>query len=178
MAVTKISPPLFNEDDAQRAHEEWGANCGPGAAAAILRMSLDQVRPHFEQVGFFGKRYTNFPMMKAVLESVGVIHRKTSPEWPSYGLCRIQWEGPWTAPNVPANARLRYTHWVGAATRVDRQIGIFDINAINNGTGWSRLEDWSGIIVPWILSEQSDKRANGKWHITHTLEVDYDGECA
>lgn len=178
MAVTKISPPPFNVDDAQRAYEEWGMNCGPGAAAAILMMTLDQVKPHFDATGFPGKRYTNFPMMKAVLDSVGVAYRKSLPEWPSYGLCRIQWEGPWTSPKAPAVARLRHTHWVGAATREDGEVGIFDINAINNGTGWTRLQAWSDIVVPWILQERDDRRASGKWHITHTIEVSYDGELA
>ena len=35
----------FTEEDAYRAYNEWGANCGPGAVAAIMGMSLDEVRP-------------------------------------------------------------------------------------------------------------------------------------
>lgn len=35
----------FTLEDAQRASQEWGANCGPGAIAAIMGMTLDEVRP-------------------------------------------------------------------------------------------------------------------------------------
>lgn len=33
--------PRFTMDDMIRANEEWGANCGPGAIAAIMGMTLD-----------------------------------------------------------------------------------------------------------------------------------------
>lgn len=35
----------FSLEDAQRAAETWGANCGPGALAAVLGLSLDAVHP-------------------------------------------------------------------------------------------------------------------------------------
>ena len=67
-------------------------------------------------------------------------------------------------------ARYRHTHWVGAERR-DRaaDIWIFDINAIYFG-GWVSFAEWSEQLVPWLLKE-IDSKANGKWHITHALEV-------
>lgn len=177
MSTGQIRPPPFNEEDAHRAQEEWGANCGPGAAAAIVRMTLDGIRPHFAAVDFEKKRYTNFPMMKAALTSIGIQWRKSFPEWPSYGLCRIQWEGPWTSPKAPPQLRLRHTHWIGAATTPDGNQAAFDINCINNGSGWVRRKDWEDLVVPWILQERDDRRATGTWHITHTLEVSINGDC-
>ena len=153
--------------DMLRANDEWGANCGPGAIAAIMGMTLDDVRPHmgdFEQ-----KHYTNPTLMWSTLRSIGRHWCKTKPEWPFHGLVRIQWEGPWTAEGVNPKARYRYTHWVGCI-RAAATIGIFDINALANGTGWCSLEDWESTVVPFILEEYP--RANGKWHITHAVEVE------
>ena len=70
---------------------------------------------------------------------------------------------------VNPKARYRYTHWVGCI-RAAATIGIFDINALANGTGWCSLEDWESTVVPFILEEYP--RANGKWHITHAVEVE------
>lgn len=163
--------PKFNADDADQAHDAWGLNCGPGAIAAICGLTLDELRPHmgdFEQ-----KRYTNPTLMWEVLNRLGVKwqHARPSTAWPKYGLARIQWEGPWTKPGVPMRARYRYTHWVGAQwSETQRDYGIFDINCIGNGNGWAALADWSKTVVPDILKE-CVPRADGGWHITHSVEI-------
>lgn len=165
----------FSADDAERAHTEWGCNCGPAALAAILEMTLDEVRPHMGD--FEGKRYTNPTLMLNTLHRLSVVfsyrggHLGRS-NWPAYGLARIQWEGPWTKPGVPARAAYRHTHWVGVNGRSRDDIGIFDVNALGNGSGWCPLQDWSDDIVPWILKECAP-RADGGWHITHAVEVQH-----
>ena len=118
--------------------------------------------------GFDAKRYTNPTMMNDVLRAIGVPWRKIGAAWPQYGLVRVQWEGPWTEPGVPMPARYRYTHWIGAAHR-NGEIGVFDINCMNNGAGWVSLADWSETIAPHLIAQYP--RANGKWHITHAIEV-------
>lgn len=160
-------PTRFTAEDAARAYDEWGANCGPGALAAIMGMTLDEVRPHIP--GFDEKHYTNPTMMNAALRSIGKRWAKIGVAWPRYGLVRVQWEGPWTGPDVPMRARYRYTHWIGAEIAATGAVGIFDVNALNNGTGWGSLDDWSSIMVPCLTGQY--KRANGKWHITHAIEV-------
>jgi hypothetical protein len=164
-----IMVPRFDEADVDAACLVWGANCGPGALAAICGLTLDEVRAHmgdFEQ-----KHYTN-PMLMfdslRRLESHGITWRRIANGWPRYGLVRVQWEGPWTEPGVPRRARYRYTHWIGAATRGDDR-GVWDINCMNNGTGWASLDDWSRVIVPHLTARY--KGASGKWHITHGVEV-------
>ena len=107
-----MTPPPFTADDAERAHAVWGANCGPGSLAAIMGMTLDDVRPHL--LGFDAKRYTTPSMMNDALRSIGRPWKKIGAAWPGYGLVRVQWEGPWTDPGVPMVARYRYTHWIGA----------------------------------------------------------------
>lgn len=158
--------PRFTKEDADRAHDEWGANCGPGALAAILHMTLDEVRPHMGD--FERKHYTNPSLMNAALRSIGWPWHKIGAIWPEYGLVHVQWEGPWTDPGVPMRARYRYTHWIGAH-QTPRSIGIFDINCMNNGTGWCSLDDWISTIAPFLMEQYP--RSTKKWHITHALEV-------
>ena len=166
--------PRFTADDMDLANETWGANCGPGSIAAICGLTLDELRQHMGD--FERKGYTNPTLMWQVLQSIGVKFTYRGGDlgrenFPRYGLARIQWEGPWTQPGVPARAAYRHTHWVGAAIDPVKGIGIFDINALGNGTGWCALEDWSNSLVPWIL-EECVPRADGGWHITHAVEVD------
>ena len=163
-------------EEVERANEEWGCNCGPAAIAAVLRRPLDEVRPHMGD--FESKRYTNPTLMWSALRSLGVRFSYRGGHlgrrwWPTYGLARIQWEGPWTKPGVPARAAYRHTHWVGVNARNPENIGIFDVNAVANGTGWCSLDDWSGIVVPWLLREAVPS-ADGAWHITHAVEVTND----
>ena len=167
-----ITAPRFNLEDAERAYDEWGANCGPGAVAAIMGMTLDEVRPIMEAEGFASKHYTNPSMMNAVLRRTGRAWRKIGAAWPDYGLVRVQWEGPWTHEGVPMRARYRYTHWIGAVRRTGPthdEYGVFDINCINNGTGWCSYDDWKDTVVPYILKQYP--RASGAWHLTHAIEI-------
>lgn len=170
-------PPAvrFGLDDAQRAADEWGANCGPGAVAAICKLTLEELRPHLGD--FDRKRYTNPTLMWDILKRLGVRYRCTLNQqssehqgmlaFPFFGLARVQWEGPWTEPGVPIRVRYRHTHWVGVCGRE-----IFDINAMVIG-GWLPLPEWSLQLVPWLL-EQCEPKANRRWHLTHAVEVDRD----
>jgi hypothetical protein len=162
----------FTEAEANAAAESWGFNCGPAAIAAICGLSLEQLRPH---LGHFESRgYTNPTLMWTILRKLGVYHHVSAgapggEQWPLWGLARIQWEGPWTEPGVPIVARYRKTHWVGSNGINRANIGVWDVNCLNNGTGWVSLRDWDRITVPAIL--RSYPRASGFWHITHAVEI-------
>jgi len=169
MNPEQLRLPKFNLADAQKAGDTWGANCGPGALAAITLRTLDEVHPHLD--GFDQKHYTNPKMMYAALKSLGVEYRDVEG-WPEWGLLRVQWEGPWMNPGVPLRARYRHTHWVGCQ-RIDRitfcGLFIFDINAMCVA-GWLPFEEWDQQLVPW-LCKQCEPKWNGKYSITHSIEV-------
>jgi hypothetical protein len=170
VAALRVEPDVcFTLEDAQRAAQAWGANCGPGAIAAVLQLTLDEVRPHLHD--FERKRYTNPALMYFALRSLGVVWHvhMGHVDWPVYGLARVQWEGPWLEPGVPIGARYRRTHWVGTRSRHDRR-EIFDINCMCVG-GWVSLDEWSAVVVPWLLRELVPG-ANGRWHLTHAIEVE------
>lgn len=167
-------PARFTAEDADRAHSEWHCNCGPGAIAGILHLTLDEVRPYMGD--FERKGYTNPKLMWECLRRLDVHFSYRGGDlgrdnWPRYGLARIQWEGPWTEPGVPMRARYRHTHWVGVSARDPHNVGIFDINALANGSGWCAISDWIGTVVPFIL-ETCVPKADGHWHITHAVEVE------
>lgn len=175
LALNVTTPAPFTLIDAEQAFDDWGANCGPGAIAAVLGRTLESVRPALLAQGFGAKRYTNPSLMLAVLRTLAVAFRMTlrppttaTDRWPQYGLVRIQWEGPWTKPGVPIAARYRQTHWVGAR-RGAAGVEIFDINCMSVG-GWVTLDEWRDQVVPRLLRE-CVPRATGGWHQTHVLEV-------
>ncbi|KKK79591.1 hypothetical protein LCGC14_2831980 [marine sediment metagenome] len=171
MSVENISV-CFSLEDAQRACDAWGANCGPGAIAAIVGLTLDELRSHMGD--FETKGYTNPTLMWSILNDLGVRWRLVKPAriWPIYGLARVQWEGPWTAPSVPMRARYRHTHWVGASCLPDVEARVFDINCICVG-GWVSDSEWTAQVVPWLL-RQCEPKASGRWHLTHVVEVERD----
>ncbi|HET9893188.1 MAG TPA: hypothetical protein VFQ42_22110 [Mycobacterium sp.] len=166
--------PRFTIADVDRL----GLNCGPTAFAAILGLTLDEARPHF---GDDWPGYTNPTCMFVALASAigprgkrwriaaGPKQLGAGVSWPSWGLCRIQWHGRWMAPGVPIAARYRQTHWVGCCTDPARGVGIWDVNALNNSTGWCALADWERVLVPHLTAEI--KGADDGWSITHAVEV-------
>lgn len=159
-------PVRFNADQARHARGVWGANCGPGAIAAVLALTLEELRPHL--LDFERKGYTNPSLMYAVLRGLGVaytVRMGGRDTWPSYGLARVQWEGPWMTAGVPVAARYRHTHWIACAGEQ-----VFDINCIGVG-GWVPVAEWRDHVVPWLL-KQVEPKANGRWHVTHSIEID------
>jgi hypothetical protein len=173
-------PPFlpFSLEDACRAAEEWGANCGPAAIAAVMGMTLEQVRPYLGE--FERKGYTNPTLMFETLDRIGRPWRRIGKAAPSFGLARIQWEGPWTEPGVPARVAYRHSHWVGWCRRSRYgDEAVFDVNALGGPRvstrdrfdGWVCYAHWSTLVVPFILAN-CEPKANGRWHVTHGIEVE------
>ncbi len=168
--ITRAPPLRFTADDAVAAQEDWGFNCGPAALAAVLGLTPADVRDLMS--GFESKGYTNPSMMFEALGRSGVAWTRSTGidanRWPVYGLARIQWHGPWTAPGVPARVAYRHTHWVGAET-IGATARIFDVNALV-AEGWIGVDVWAGSLVPWLLA-QAEPKSDGHWSITHAIEV-------
>lgn len=172
--MTEITPLRFGDAETRAASDEWGFNCGPGALCAALGMTPAELRPHM--LDFESKHYTNPTLMFGVLKKLGIEHRVVHRSddfmqptvWPVFGLCRVQWHGPWMKPGVPMKARYRQTHWIAVhGHRFSRC--VFDINALE-ADGWIPFSLWAGRLVPWLL-EMCVPKADGRWHITHSIEL-------
>lgn len=168
--VSETRPPecrtRFTLDDVERAAADWHCNCGPASIAAIAALTLDELRPMLGD--FESKGYTNPTLMWEILGRLPLLWARAQLVWPRWGLVRIQWEGPWTKPGVPARAAYRHTHWVGSRRR-DGRTDIFDVNAMCV-SGWVPLAEWTDQLVPWLLSE-CEPKADGRWNMTHAVEI-------
>lgn len=174
----------FDIDDAQQAADEWGFDCGPASLCAILDKTPETIRPHLRE--FEKKRYTNPSLMASILhdlqvpffrifEQVGRCHTLRTPRYPSFGLVRIQWDGPWCDPGRPVKARYRHTHWVARRLTTVEMRGypdsqIFDVNAMCVG-GWIPWSEWVNELIPWLL-KQCEAKASGQWWPTHCWDID------
>lgn len=169
----EYQPVRFSLDEAQVAADGW-FNCGPGALCAVANLRPEEALPHLR--GFERKHYTNPAMMQGALASLGIpferiyeclgIGKARNPVFPCFGLVRVQWSGPWTAPGVPVRARYRHTHWV--AWDSDNRL-VFDVNAMCVG-GWISEAEWRDEMVPWLL-RHIDPKADSEWWPTHCWEI-------
>jgi len=159
----------FTQAEANQATEEWGFNCGPAALAALLGLTPEGVRPVMGD--FESKRYTSPAMMRVALK--GLISRPfkirgslqvepPGPDWPKFGLVRIQWGGPWCRSG---SARHRKTHWV-ACQHIGGLRYVFDVN----GCVWGLFSGWELVLVPWLI-EQVVPGGDGTFWPTHSIEV-------
>jgi hypothetical protein len=109
------NPPTlrFTEADSERANKEWKASCGPHAIAAAFGLSLEEVRPACIAAGFRG--WMNPTQVSQVLVRLGKVTSLRSGLKTAElcnGINRIQWEGKWLNPGVPARVAYKHTHYV------------------------------------------------------------------
>lgn len=109
-----LPPPLrFSEEDSEGAFRGWKATCGPHAIAAACGLTLDQVRAALPPY----KGWMSPTMLGKTLSALGRGYtlRKGLKTWDlCEGINRIQWEGKWLNPGVPARVAYFHTHWVAA----------------------------------------------------------------
>lgn len=180
---------------AEAAHKAYGFNCGPGALCGITGLSPEQLRPHLGD--FEAKGYMNPSLMRETLKRLGLEFRwhvlseqsarvemlskpsgsgaicsaKAAALLPNFGLCRIQWGGPWCDPGVPMAARYRQSHWIAAAHHPGRGLGVFDVNnnTSDHDIDWAPFDAWASVVVPDLIATYP--RADGTWWLTHVVEV-------
>jgi hypothetical protein len=167
---------MLTLESVMAAADAWNFNCGPGALCAVLGKTPEEIRPHL--LDFERKGYTNPTLMADILRGLGVSFRRVyecqhkvdgrEPVYPSFGLVRVQWGGPWTKPGVPMAARYRHTHWIGM-NHFEGARFAFDVNCVCTG-GWLPWREWTGQVVPWLLRE-CEPKADGTWWPTHCWEV-------
>lgn len=154
--------------DVGEQHDLWGANCGPTALAAILGISVAEVRPLIEQAqnGTF-KGYMHAGHLLNTLKLAGKSVRRIDCSyrkicWPEdQGVCLLQFDGPWCLPNANPRARFRYTHSVAAAANGAL---VYDGNA----RVWLRREDWEGKVLQSLIDDV--KRCTG-WYTSTVIDV-------
>ena len=172
----------IDEADWNAAQHEYRPNCGPFALAVMTGLKLMEVLPHIPE--FKARHFTNPTMMQAALRALGVTWRERDDTaidgkpldgkaLTRYGICRLQWAGPWTKPGANPMWAYRHTHWIGAAENFG-WIGhpreavnmVYDVNF-----GWQTEVNWKRDLVRGLIKECADKRATGDWWATHRWEL-------
>ena len=134
-AVEWLKPPANVEE----AITDYGARCGPISFAAITGLPADDSLRFFPESQFRPWTSRN-DMNRAFRESGRECSRKS--EWPTVGLCLVQFTGPWTERNFPA-ASLQHTHWIAVLGAY-----VYDIN----WGGWLPRENWEEIVLADLLN--------------------------
>ncbi len=157
----------FEQDDAVKAWENWGCNCGPVALAAVTGYTLDEIRPHLSKFETRMKvnRYMSPTDMANSIDEMQWVkddHRgdeqtRVPDAFPILGLVRVQWCGPWTEPGQNPRWAYGHTHWIGTFIPGGRHL-VFDVNC-----GLVDYKTWSAEIVPMLIP----KRGNGRWFPSH-----------
>lgn len=154
-------PPLrFTADQAAQANEEWGANCGPHSIAAACGLTLDEVRAKL--VNFRGwMNPTQITETLGALGRFGSIKKGNMGGWIGNGIHRIQWEGPWMNPGVPARVAYKHTHYIAAFLEPTAVGGGWILCTAICPWAWVHIDEWH---------KQTEARGD-KWHVTHHWTV-------
>lgn len=105
------SPLRFTAADSEAANKAWKATCGPHSIAAACALTLDQVRAALDGYkGWMSPTQITATLRKLDRPFSLVANLKTKEL--CEGISRIQWEGPWLNPGVPARVAYFHTHYV------------------------------------------------------------------
>lgn len=140
--------------DIEAAVNEWDANCGPSAIAAILDSPLSKIRPLL--LSFDRRQCMNIGDVQQALSLAQVKFKGGLKVIPENGLVFIQWGGH---ERKPVRAQYRFTHWI--AVNHGR---VFDINL-------PMIVDWKEweATVPKLTKDEG--RGNGTYFIRSSIEV-------
>lgn len=173
VAPAQRSDMAFTRSDMIEAFRKHGANCGPGALAAITGKTPEEVLPHLPR--FDEYKFVTEVMMAIALHGMDrrfewAEHddQATPDAWPDFGLVRIAFEGPWSFESDRMEL-LRRSHWVATWVRPDGEREVYDINA-RDGDGWQSLYDWANGTVPEIVKAVVPG-SNGNWRSIESFDL-------
>lgn len=147
------SPPVLRFDAVQSelANKDWKATCGPHALAAACGLTLEEVRAVLVNYkGWMSPTQMTQALLKLRRPYNFRHHLKTQEL--CNGINRIQWEGKWLNPGVPARVAYFHTHWVAHFN------GAVLCTACAPAD-WIRVEDWRHFHL--------ECEPRSPFHITH-----------
>lgn len=153
-------PPALQYDDAssEAAHEEWKASCGHHSIAAACGVTLDTVRGAVgHEKGWMSP--TNIGQSLQRLSVPVTLTQGMKTKQLREGVCRVQFEGKWLKPGVPARVAYFRTHYIAY-----RAGYVMDTALIS----WAWIDEarWRRLIN--FYANESPLEG---WHITHWWEM-------
>lgn len=163
LVLTMQPPPKlpYTQAESLAAYRDWKATCGHHSIAAACGVSLDQVKAVCPKLcGWMSPT-----MISQTLFNLGFNSRKypvpkrmNTPPGHMVCIMRIQWDGPWCNPGVPAKAAYLHTHYVAVLA------GGWVVCTATDGntpTPWAR---WVDAVTSEAL--ESVRGCTG-WYSTH-----------
>jgi hypothetical protein len=112
--------------------------CGPAALSALFGLeAISSLPPQ----SLNGGRGLNRRDMEHALLNLGLKFNRRQNCLPQFGLCLVQWEGPWIKRSYRGND-LIYTHWITVAHGY-----IFDVN----WAGWLPVHIWEETVAADLI---------------------------
>jgi hypothetical protein len=149
---TSPRPLKFTIKDYRNANKAYGANCGYGALAAILGITIDKVRalaPESEEVGGIYRH-----LMPSVIRRAGWECRDIGARLPEYGLAVVVFDDD-----------MKQGHWIAVAGNK-----FFDSYSISEGLDWCDASKWWSKIAPKVATYWP--KTSKEWRIDLGLEVE------
>lgn len=141
-----------------RHADTLGAACGHCALAAWLDVPLVIVCHSCFQMDRtrLQRPWVNMPDMETAFRKADLTARVIGRVLPNDGLALIQWEGPWTRPNVPPRVACMHRHWIALRGHM-----IWDVN----------LEEWVPVgAYEEYVPELFPPKATG-WSVARGYEL-------
>jgi hypothetical protein len=112
-----MNPPLlkFTAEDSARANRLWKATCGPHSIAAATGKTLGEIGAAMNDAGLNYRGWMSPTQVSKTLEWLKIPHTLTKglkTMEPCNGISRVQWEGKWLNPGMPARIAYFHTHLI------------------------------------------------------------------
>ena len=158
-------PPLqFDIHEYRAAHRSYGANCGYGAMAAILGITLGDVRrlaPEAEHVGGI-----HHHVMESAIRKAGRECRQVGANFPSHGVAVVKFGG---AENPG--------HWVAVhGNKILDSYSMAERKGWFGRANWCDASKWGREIAPKVAKYFPG--TDGTWWVDYGLEVETAGRRA
>ena len=137
-----MKPLLYTEADSKKANKEWKATCGPHSLAAACGKTLDQVRDAMAMAAINYRGWMSPTQVTKTLVALGQPYSLKSglkTDALCEGINRVQWEGKWLNPGVPARVAYFHTHLVA-------HFNGFVLCTCCLHAEWVPVEDWRSFI--------------------------------
>lgn len=138
--------PDYLPTDVLAEYESWGANCGPGAIAAVLGLDVKDVRRLVQPFrGFMNPTEVMRAFRTAGRKPEKIDRPRTA------GLAYVQWKGPWEKGG--ARACYAHTHWIAYRVYSPSRVDFYDVNAGKAGD-WLWEKHWSERVAPKLYPKR------------------------
>lgn len=154
----------YTDEQSQKAYDDWQATCGHHSIAAASQRPLEDVRkaiPNYRGWMSPMQILKTLFHLKQGFHYRKDLHTQDIPDSPNPQILRLQFEGSWLNPGVPAAAAYHHTHYI-AVLGNEVMDPMIDSSVLIDKSAWLETQD--------IRVTQSKPKATG-WHFTHAWEI-------